>query len=131
MRDLIPDREKTDESQRTDSRDPHNHAKRADWPRHNRTNYQPPIRNQCGDSTEHKIHRHEKAELVAHDVKYSCKDHDQRQADGSERRKFRFGAGHRRHNETDASKKLTYSDENEQALRDRMKPYHGLMECMF
>src|SRR4029077_7362474 len=69
----------------------------------------------------------EKAVLAAHDVKYSCEDHDQRQADGSKRRELRFDSGHRRQDQADASQKLTGSDEDKQSLRYRRKPGH-LME---
>jgi hypothetical protein len=40
-------------------------------------------------------------------VKYSREDHDQRQAEASERREFRFDSGHCRHDQADASEKLT------------------------
>jgi len=51
-----------------------------------------------------------------HDVKYSREDHDQRQAEGSKRRELPFDSGHRRHDQADASKKLTDPDEDEQVL---------------
>ena len=61
----------------------------------------------------------EKVGLAAHDVKYSCEDHDQRQADGRIRRELRLDSGHRRKDQADASQKLTDSDEDKQALRHR------------
>jgi hypothetical protein len=49
-------------------------------------------------------------------VKYSREDHDRRQAEGSKRRELRFDSGPRRHDQADASKKLTDPDEDEQVL---------------
>jgi len=45
--------------------------------------------------------------LAAHDVKYSREDDDQCQAKSSKRSERRFDSGHRRQDQTDASKKLT------------------------
>ena len=76
---------------------------------------QPSIRDERGEPSLHQIDGH-KVVLAPHDVKYSREDHDQRQAEGSKRRELRFDSGHRRHDQADASKKLTDPDEDEQVL---------------
>jgi hypothetical protein len=75
----------------------------------------------------HPSQRHidgQKVVLATHNVKDSREDHDQRQADGGNRRELRFDSGDRRQDQPHASKKFSDPDEDGQVLRHAGKPGH-------
>src|SRR5277367_4210106 len=130
VRHLVPDRSITDENECAENREPREYTEGGDRLCCDGPDYQPAIRDECDARCQHQVHRQEKAELAAHDVKYCRKDHDQRQADSSEGRESRSDASHRRQDQADTPKKLTDTNEYEQALRHGGKPCHWLLKGM-